>query len=423
MSKRNRAEKEEGRLEGLLVPDNISPRVTSNSTTRTTRSSCGAGTYRPRLSKKSLAALLLIAGAVINNYFSTRINIAIITNGATSSALPPPHYDAALAEERHQQSLLIQIKAKKILASGIDGQKPPNTLGAFIHVGKTAGSTLSKFLRNGCHSFAGPKPCKFSSIANNAISILTTYYHAEVEHDRLFEIDAKKPYDFLIWTVRDPLARTISAFIYNHPFNRVVQVEHKIRTKRNLHFDIVYPIFMPCFPTLEDYAQGLENFSAFELNNQTVFKGEGNCTNRAKASLYVSKQQDIPNHVQICHIYTNLRRLSQNIADAFSRPLFAIRTEFIWKDWENTNLFFGDDTNSNFTNIASLKNSSAVEYPVKNIISESGRKNMCLALEDEYRVYFEMLNAALNLSEDDVKDSLKIARKNCPWLTIFDEVI
>ena len=60
---------------------------------------------------------------------------------------------------------------------------------------------------------------------------------------------------------------------------------------------------------------------------------------------------------------------------------------------------------------------------MKNIISESGRKNMCLALEDEYRVYFEMLNAALNLSEDDVKDSMKIARKNCPWLTIFDEVI
>jgi hypothetical protein len=131
MSERNRAEKEEGRL-GLLVPDNISPKYNKNKNKKQLW-----WYLRPRLSKKSLAALLLIAGAGINNYFFTRINIAIVTNGANSRALPPPHYDAALAEERHQQSLLIQIKAKKILASGIDGQKPPNTLGAFIHVGKT----------------------------------------------------------------------------------------------------------------------------------------------------------------------------------------------------------------------------------------------------------------------------------------------
>ena len=63
--------------------------------------------------------------------------------------------------------------------------KPPNTPGAFIHVGKTGGSTLSLLLRNGCHSFV-PKPCVNRHtgklfIPKNAtdetmVSKLTTYY-------------------------------------------------------------------------------------------------------------------------------------------------------------------------------------------------------------------------------------------------------
>lgn len=53
-----------------------------------------------------------------------------------------------------------------------------NTSAAFIHLGKTGGSTLSLQLRNGCHSFV-KKPCH--KVQNETIvsELVTNYYHSE----------------------------------------------------------------------------------------------------------------------------------------------------------------------------------------------------------------------------------------------------
>jgi hypothetical protein len=55
---------------------------------------------------------------------------------------------------------------------------PPETPGAFIHVGKTGGSTLCRHLKFCCHSFV-PKPCptpnKFKLLNESYISKTTTY--------------------------------------------------------------------------------------------------------------------------------------------------------------------------------------------------------------------------------------------------------
>lgn len=53
--------------------------------------------------------------------------------------------------------------------------KPPRTPGAFLHLGKTGGSTLSHVLRNGCHSWV-PKPCHIPT-NESYVSQLSTYYH------------------------------------------------------------------------------------------------------------------------------------------------------------------------------------------------------------------------------------------------------
>jgi hypothetical protein len=56
---------------------------------------------------------------------------------------------------------------------------PPNTLGAFVHLGKTAGSTLSYLLRNGCHSWVAKScPDRSNMTQESHVSRLTTYYHA-----------------------------------------------------------------------------------------------------------------------------------------------------------------------------------------------------------------------------------------------------
>ena len=51
-------------------------------------------------------------------------------------------------------------------------------------------------------------------------------------------------------------------------------------------------------------------------------------------------------------------------------------------------------------------------------LSETGRENLCLALEKEYKLYLRLLIFAANLSGDDVQKSLAIARENCPCLDL-----
>lgn len=57
-------------------------------------------------------------------------------------------------------------------------QVPPS--GAFVHIGKTAGSSLSVLLRNGCHSFV-PKPCRTIPALEESMAskLVESYYHGE----------------------------------------------------------------------------------------------------------------------------------------------------------------------------------------------------------------------------------------------------
>ena len=58
---------------------------------------------------------------------------------------------------------------------------PPNTTGAFLHLGKTGGTTLCQVLRNCCHSWLH-KPCKNSTQLlpshEHLLSKTSTYFHA-----------------------------------------------------------------------------------------------------------------------------------------------------------------------------------------------------------------------------------------------------
>jgi hypothetical protein len=54
-----------------------------------------------------------------------------------------------------------------------------NASGAFIHMGKTAGSSVSLLLRNGCHSFM-PKPCRSVPLETIVSRLVGTYYHGMI---------------------------------------------------------------------------------------------------------------------------------------------------------------------------------------------------------------------------------------------------
>jgi hypothetical protein len=104
-----------------------------------------------------------------------------------------------------------------------DTIKPPMTQVDFIHLGKTGGSSLTRMLRYGCHSWVA-KPCRGRIPKNESyISQLTTYYHTPD-----FYILNKIAFFFYIISLRDPLDRTLSAFTFLHPANQRLRGERRI---------------------------------------------------------------------------------------------------------------------------------------------------------------------------------------------------
>lgn len=133
--------------------------------------------------------------------------------------------------------------------STIPPQTSSNDTFGFVHIGKTGGSTISKLLRNGCHSFISSdgasnaqKPCR-TNISNETIvsKLVERYYHVPD-----FWWLPETYHRAYLLSVRDPYERTISSFVYNHPEN--FKYYNITSTKKQREFG---PIAYECFPSVE----------------------------------------------------------------------------------------------------------------------------------------------------------------------------
>ncbi len=322
---------------------------------------------------------------------------------------------------------------------------PQPTMGAFIHVGKTGGQTLQQLLRNGCARLK-KKPCKsydtWPESNENRISKLTTYYHVTELKLHLRTDDAQSRYKFFVMTIRDPLERAISAFLYMHPTNVAYRALMNFRPKKRGEIinmakhnmteavSIVentytneQPAYMSqdhkdlysCFHSLEEWAQKLVNITDYTWREWKDYHREGDCVNVAKSTLHHSQPWEA-----LAHNYWDLRSIMWRIDDWTDRTILAIRTEFMWEDWISAHKWLGEEEGDIHIALKSKNSLSEGGNPIKDkTLSEGARKNLCLALRDEYRLYLKILVVSENLSQEDVSKSLDIARRHCgPWLDL-----
>lgn len=52
--------------------------------------------------------------------------------------------------------------------------------------------------------------------------------------------------------------------------------------------------------------------------------------------------------------------------------------------------------------------------PVQNNLDAHGQSVICEYLKNEIQIYIDLLNRAVNLSDEDVRGSLKTLQANCP---------
>jgi len=291
---------------------------------------------------------------------------------------------------------------------------PPSTPGLFLHVGKAGGSTIATTMVNGCHGFVG-KPCPgkeaFFNGSRNAtyFGALNTYVHTPEFH--LVGTDSSySNFRFYVANLRDPFTRFQSVFTYRYE-------------KRTL-------AFRNCFPTLEDFIGKLDDDPPQQYPGESKYSLEDvNCTKdfaRALAAGMVEgKGAD--------HFYWNMKSILNRIPGwAIKKsneitmtppPFLALRIEHLAQDFVTVNKILGDPHPIEFKEAGGSNHKvQNTTYASKNI-TDIGRKRLCNALIFEYKAYFIALSRAVNLSDKDKQDSIKLSQKICPSLSqLFDDL-
>jgi len=348
------------------------------------------------------------------------------------------------------------------ITKDIDTYKPPNTPGAFIHIGKTGGSTISLLLRNGCHGFVR-KPCKDLSERQpeSYVSYLSTYYHVpDFINGKLLQHSQAVGYDFYVINIRDPMDRTISAYYDSHPDHFMVSKYTKFKSDhpesemtfetyrtdnkrtmntKSIHFKM-YESYA-CFPTLQDFAMLVghnhDNYTLTEKELEThktdyalaaaaardPTDNNRTCSNLARAMIH--------NQLDLTHMFWNYQTVmslidgwqDNNIKEKNKKAgiILVMRNEFKWDDWTNVNEWLGQEhgTVATYPGFAMRNRTNEFGVSTSRQLSEEARLYMCNALVEEYRIYFNLLEMAANLNETDVRMSHNKSRDSCP--NLFDE--
>lgn len=293
------------------------------------------------------------------------------------------------------------------------GAKPVSTQqspygGAFVHIGKTGGSTISVALRNGCHSYR-PHPCRNVTHETIASRLIQSYYHVPD-----FGLLPQSNHDFYLVSTRDPLDRVISSFVYEHYANRRARQESMDPTKVQKMIDA----YAPCFPTLEAFAgyfDADDPRKSYEYPYAPNEVRNDSCQDLARAALY----GQVRVYAHLFFGYERVRSLltATKYEQQRQLDLYVTRQEHLQEDWESVNRHLGQVEEVGLLPHQRSQHSSVQTMPVQKRLSRRGKRLLCNALTGEYEAYLWFLQRATNLTPEEVSKSIQYSISQCPQLT------
>jgi hypothetical protein len=115
------------------------------------------------------------------------------------------------------------------------------------------------------------------------------------------------------------------------------------------------------------------------------------------------------------HFYYDIKNIATYMpASAWNATILAIRTENMWHDWTTANQWLGQQHGVATFPETRKRQQNETELPVTKEISPLGQERLCRALTDEYKVYFELIERAVNLGDKERQETYVLARRNCP---------
>lgn len=255
-------------------------------------------------------------------------------------------------------------------------QPPKGNSICYVHVGKTAGSSIGCALgfRLHCKDDQQYLPGRLPKSATHA-------FHKDV-------YDCPDYSDYYLFVLRDPLARFRSAFVYGRPDRYGHGAEEN-------HWDKIKQIYIDCptFTTANELA-------ATGLTEDGEASDE--CKQRARDLLRgTAKYED--------HIYFNYQYYLEGIPHKSN--ILVVRTEHMEDDWNSVEMSLGGKPR---TNIPFPHENSRPKESRDLILGDEERMLLCHELCVEIQTYKLLLRRALNINIDQYKISMMELKQSCP---------
>ena len=284
----------------------------------------------------------------------------------------------------------------------------------YLHVGKTGGTSLNKAFRANCEWLSSGKGKCFEQLIQpeTVISHLTKkQVHAQIrKNDPFFSVNATS----YLFTIRNPIARAISAYNMDHPKNSPQSNPYFVFWKTRF--------YEKCFPFVEDIASVLlDKFERNETKTATMPAYNApndtstiDCTGLAQEAL-----QGKAHVLTVSHLSTNYRFYANpTFIRHPEKEIFVVRTENLWNDIDELNtalagtlVKYGEVYNATILENKDLTATSLAfknvtgyamthgsgEYKVKSGLSKKGKEIICCHLSEENQIFEDLVRRAANL--------------------------
>lgn len=116
------------------------------------------------------------------------------------------------------------------------------------------------------------------------------------------------------------------------------------------------------------------------------------------------------------HLWGNYNKMVAPIHS--NAKVYVIRQESVWDDWTAINKLLAPNRTVVLPTgeAAHGRDTAKLNQPITRDLSNKGREHLCRAIEQEYELFFSLLNRAVNLNATDIQEAREKAQRNCPNL-------
>ena len=270
----------------------------------------------------------------------------------------------------------------------------------FVHVGKTAGGTISCRL-----SARLAKSCPKEEASSNSKSRNNRFTRRVLGklHKNLdwgCTKNRKSLPNAFLFALRDPVERIRSWFTYEHP-----RMGHIVEIKGNR------PYLYNCFPTLDELSRVGLQVALYGPSSNNNNGSLLSCAQRAWKA--ITGQEGFQYHN--AYNYQYYFDWATHIAPT-NMTIMAIRSEHLEEDWNRLQVLYGQPVDANTKYFESVQ-----RHASRGNMTWEARvlPNLCLALCEEIHLYQQLLRESINLTPQQKSRSLEEIETKCPNLPVI----